>query len=96
VDLGVPGLLLFASLHARCLRRAYGVSTRAARHPALGQLSRLAAGVGIALVAFGVAAWFHPIAYQFYFFAVGGLAVALGQAYRTELARLSGAERYAA
>ena len=29
------------------------------------------------LVAFAVAAMFHPIAYQFYFFCVGGLAVAL-------------------
>ena len=29
---------------------------------------------------------FHPIAYQFYFFCVGGLAVALRQAYRAEVA----------
>jgi hypothetical protein len=31
----------------------------------------------MSLLAFGVAAMFHPIAYQFYFFSVAGLAVAL-------------------
>ena len=30
-------------------------------------------------------AFFHPIAYQFYFFCVAGLAVALKNVYRTEL-----------
>jgi hypothetical protein len=37
----------------------------------------LASGVTVSLVVFGVAAMFHPIAYQFYFFCVAGLAVAL-------------------
>ena len=40
-------------------------------------LALLAAGVQMSLVAFFVAAMFHPIAYQFYFFSIGGLAVAL-------------------
>ena len=37
----------------------------------------LAAGLQVSLAAFFVAAMFHPIAYQFYFFTIGGLAVAL-------------------
>jgi O-antigen ligase len=85
VDLGIPGLLLFAALHIMCVRSARAVERRAVRTPALRHLSYLAAGVQIALVAFFVAAMFHPIAYQFYFFTIAGLAVALKNTCRTEL-----------
>jgi O-antigen ligase len=84
VDLGLPGLLLFAWLHVICFRSARAVERRAAGDPALRQLGYLAAGVQVALVAFGVSALFHPIAYQFYFFSVAGLAVALKTTYRAE------------
>ena len=47
----------------------------------------LAAGVQVSLVAFGVAAFFHPIAYQFYFFMIAGLAVALKSTYLAEKPR---------
>ena len=40
----------------------------------------------MALVGFFVAALFHPIAYQFYFFSVAGLAVALKNTCRAEIA----------
>ena len=36
------------------------------------------------MLGFAVAAFFHPIAYQFYFFAIAGLAVALKHADLTE------------
>jgi hypothetical protein len=39
--------------------------------------------VQVSLVAFAVAAMFHPIAYQFYFFSVAGLAVGLRNASRS-------------
>jgi probable O-glycosylation ligase (exosortase A-associated) len=81
VDLGLPGLILFTWLYLSCLRSASRVERRAARDPALGELVNLAAGVEISLIAFGVASFFHPIAYQFYFFSVAGLAVALQRAY---------------
>lgn len=87
VDLGLPGLLLFAWLHLMCFRSARAVEVRASRDPALRQLGYLAAGVQVALVAFGVAALFHPIAYQFYFFSIAGLAVALKTTCRAEWAR---------
>ncbi|OFW15156.1 MAG: hypothetical protein A3F70_01545 [Acidobacteria bacterium RIFCSPLOWO2_12_FULL_67_14] len=77
VDLGLPGMLLFIWLHVVCVRGAHQAERRAARDPALRDLVPLAAGVKVALVAFAVAAMFHPIAYHFYFFSVGGLAVAL-------------------
>jgi hypothetical protein len=40
----------------------------------------------VSLVTFFVAAMFHPIAYQFYFFTIAGLAIALRNAARTSLA----------
>ena len=85
VDLGIPGLLLFAALHIMCFRSARAVERRAARTPALRHLGYLAAGVQIALAAFFVAAMFHPIAYQFYFFTIAGLAVALKNTCRSEM-----------
>jgi O-antigen ligase len=92
VDLGLPGLLLFLWLYLICFRSARAVERRSAGDPALGDLSLLAAGVQIALVAFGVAAFFHPIAYQFYFFSIGGMAVALKRAYVNEREAVTAAE----
>ena len=67
-----------------CFRSAREVEKRASGNPEMRQLGYLAAGVQVALVAFGVAALFHPIAYQFYFFSVAGLAVALKTTWRAE------------
>jgi hypothetical protein len=85
VDLGVPGVLLFIGLLVASFRSARRVELHAARAPGLGDLSIMASGVRIALVAFVVGAFFHPIAYQFYFFCVAGLAVALTRVCRSEL-----------
>jgi probable O-glycosylation ligase (exosortase A-associated) len=77
VDLGLPGLLLFAWLHIRCFRSARRVEHRSASDEAVRPLGPLAAGIQVSLAAFFVAAMFHPIAYQFYFFTIAGLAVGL-------------------
>jgi probable O-glycosylation ligase (exosortase A-associated) len=77
VDLGLPGLLLFAWLHIRCFRTARRLERLARHDEALRPLGALAAGIQVSLVTFFVAAMFHPIAYQFYFFTIAGLAVAL-------------------
>jgi len=87
VDLGIPGLLLFVWLHMTCLRITRTVESRAGRDPSATTLTHLASGIQVSLVAFFVAAMFHPVAYQFYFFTIGGLAVALRHAYRAEVAR---------
>jgi O-antigen ligase len=84
VDLGLPGILLFLWLLGASFSSARRVERYTLRKPALWDLSVFAVGVQIALVAFAVAACFHPIAYQFYFFCVAGLAVALKNACRTE------------
>jgi len=86
VDLGIPGLLLFAWLHVRCFRTARAVEQRAGGSPTHHDLALLAVGVQVSLVAFAVAAMFHPIAYQFYFFTIAGLAVALGTTCHAEVA----------
>ena len=85
VDLGLPGILLFLWLLAASFRSARSVEIWSSRHQALGDLTIMASGVQVALMAFVVAACFHPIAYQFYFFCVAGLSVALKNVYRTEV-----------
>jgi len=82
VDLGLPGIALFLWLLITSFRSARAVERRTARQPALQDLTIFASGVQIALAAFAVAAFFHPIAYQFYFFCVAGLAVAVKNACR--------------
>ena len=74
VDLGLPGLALLSALLVMCFASGRpGRAPRGARSGAA-RSGALAAGVQISLVAFAVAAMFHPIAYQFYFFCVAGLA----------------------
>jgi hypothetical protein len=71
VDLGMPGLVLFVLLLRSCWR-----SVSAARRTASPETAQLAEGIEISLLAFSVAAFFHPAAYEFYFYFVAGLAVA--------------------
>jgi putative inorganic carbon (hco3(-)) transporter len=77
VELGVPGLGLFLALLIGAWRSAHGAGRAAERagDPALGHL---AAGIGVALIAFAVSGFFHPVAYHFYFYLVAGLAAAAG------------------
>ena len=77
VDLGLPGLVLFLALFVSLFRTA-GRVRRAGRQLKGGRDAAVAAGgVQVALVAFAVAAFFHPVAYQFYFFLAAGLALAV-------------------
>jgi O-antigen ligase len=85
VDLGIPGLLLFLWLFIAVFRAARRVRRRAAQDLALFEVGAMAEGVQIALVTFAVAAIFHPVAYQFYFFCVAGLALAVKNALRDDL-----------
>lgn len=84
VDLGLPGLFLFIALLIAALRSTQLVARYARTRPEFEDLGTFAVGIQIALAAFVVAACFHPIAYQFYFFCVAGLAVALKNACRAE------------
>lgn len=86
VDLGVPGLLLFLTLFGMSFNGARKIEGLTKRSAGLQELRLLAQGVQVSLVGFAVAAFFHPSAYQFYFFSMAGMAVALKHAYENETA----------
>jgi O-antigen ligase len=88
VDLGIPGAALFIALLAASFQNARRVRRHATRE-GWDDLALLAQSVSISLAAFSVAAFFHPIAYQFYFFCLAGLAVALVNVDRTRSAYAS-------
>jgi O-antigen ligase len=75
-DLGIPGLVLFLCLGASCLGAARSAMRAFASRPEQRGLFLLSEGILVSLIAFAVAAIFHPVGYQFYFFYLGGLAVA--------------------
>jgi hypothetical protein len=74
-DLGLPGLVLFLALLALCLRATLEVQRSTAGDPGRRDLFLLAEGLQISLVAFAMAALFHPVAYHFYFYYIAGLAL---------------------
>ena len=86
VELGLPGLLLFLLLFRDCLR-ATGIVLRTGWN-ANGEnlLFHIAEGARVSLVAFAVEAFFHPVAYNFYFYFFAGLALAIAAVH----ARLAG------
>jgi probable O-glycosylation ligase (exosortase A-associated) len=77
VELGLPGLTLFLLLYYYCLRATKTV-TRALSANRSGGLFHIAEGLRVSLIAFAVAAMFHPAAYDFYFYCLAGLAIAAG------------------
>lgn len=84
LDLGFPGLILFLLLLTACIRSAALVRRRSAAVPALRDLFYLSEGIQISLCAFAVSAVFHPVAYEFYFYYMAGLAVAIKGVYESE------------
>jgi probable O-glycosylation ligase (exosortase A-associated) len=76
VDLGLPGLGLFLALFAACLASASTARHRAGRGRDARNAAHLAQATWLSLIAFGVAALFHPVAYNFYFYYLAGLATA--------------------
>lgn len=77
MDLGIPGLVLFLLLLVGCIKCATFVQRRCARLPALRELFYFAEAIEVSLIAFSVAALFHPVAYHFYFYYIAGLAVGI-------------------
>jgi len=76
MDLGIVGLVLFLTLVAVTYRSARKVERlpvdRVGR-----ELVIMAGCVRVSLAGFIVAAFFHPVAYHFFFYYIAGLAVAL-------------------
>jgi len=83
VELGIPGLILFLLLLKGCLRLAREVQLKA-KETGPPALFCLAEAVRISLIAFAVAALYHPIAHQFYFYYFAGLAIAAKTVLQTE------------
>jgi O-Antigen ligase len=77
VDLGLPGLGLFLALLASCLASSRRVAREASGSQGCEELFQGAVATKISLLAFAVAGMFHPVGYQFYFFYLAGLAVAI-------------------
>jgi putative inorganic carbon (HCO3(-)) transporter len=77
VDLGIAGLALFLWLFVSLIRTVSRVRRESLHDPARRSVAVIAASVRGALLAFAVAAFFHPVAYQFYFFCIAGLAIAV-------------------
>jgi probable O-glycosylation ligase (exosortase A-associated) len=99
VELGLPGLALFLLLYVSCLR-ATGTALRALNADRSGGLFHIAEGLRVSLIAFAVAALFHPVAYHFYFYFIAGLAIAAAAicaaeqpAQAVQRARLAGHEK---
>jgi len=76
VDLGLPGLIMFLILFWGVFRAARSSRQRAASVPELRSLFLLTEALEVSLIVFLVAGFFHPVAYHFYFFYIGGLALA--------------------
>jgi len=76
-EIGLPGLLVFVLLVWRLLKGLRHVQTERQGDVRNLELSSLAGACEISLLAFCVAALFHPVAYQFYFYYIAGFAMAL-------------------
>ena len=76
-------LLLFLALFVSLFRTAGRVRRAARRLRSTRDIAMAAGSVQVALVAFAVAAFFHPVAYQFYFFLAAGLALAVQNVLRS-------------
>lgn len=79
VELGFPGLILFLMLLAAAIKAAHLMLLRTKNIPRLYDIFCLAEGLKVSLIAFSVAALFHPVAYHFYFYYIAGLSMALSQ-----------------
>lgn len=77
VELGVPGLVLFALLLVECVKSTARVQRHTAGVPARRRVFCLAEAIQVSLVAFAVAALFHPVAYHLFFYYMAGMAVAV-------------------
>jgi len=76
-DLGLPGLILFLLIFLGSIKSAHLVQRRSATSPQSRELFYLATGIKTSLLSFAISAFFSPVAYQFQFYYIAGLAVAV-------------------
>lgn len=85
VELGLPGLIIYLSLLIAAIRAAQDSGRRLQQNTRHYDLFCIAEGLKVSLIAFSVAALFHPVAYHFYFYYIAGLALAMNQLTRSDL-----------
>lgn len=76
-EIGIAGSVVFILLLWRLLKSLRLSQARIKGNPAAQEVGLLTAACEISLLAFCVAALFHPIAYHFYFYYFAGFALAL-------------------
>ena len=80
VDLGLPGLFLFLTIMSASFRSTAFVCRRTDGVLRFGTLFHLSEGLQGSLCAFVVGGFFSPVAYNFYFYYLAGLATGLRHA----------------
>ena len=73
VELGIVGMIVYILLIRKTMKGLGVLSKTYADR----ELAAMAEAVQLSLIAFCVAAFFHPVAHNFYFYYLGGLAVAI-------------------
>jgi O-antigen ligase len=87
VELGIPGLILFLLLLRVCFKSTASVMRENQPGPDRdNSLFFISQGIRVSLIAFTVEAFFHPVAYHFYFYYIAGLAIALISVHEHEAA----------
>ncbi|HKA33128.1 MAG TPA: O-antigen ligase family protein [Candidatus Binatia bacterium] len=75
VELGFIGLAIFLLFYLASIKSAVSIQRGAAKEGDM-EMSTLGEAIQLSLIAFGVAAMFHPVAYHPYLYYFAGLAVA--------------------
>lgn len=91
-DLGVPGLLVHLLLIWQVFKGVRQPRKELEGLPQGRELLALRNGIQIALLAYVVAAFFHPVPYHFYFYYIAGLAIAfqeMTRPFRVQAQRLT-------
>jgi putative inorganic carbon (HCO3(-)) transporter len=76
-EIGVPGLIFYVLLVAQLLRGLRQIEARFQRDLRHHEIYVLATACEVTLLAYCIAAFFHPVAYNFYFYYIAGFALAL-------------------
>jgi len=82
-ELGLPGLALYLALFTLCLKSTRFVQARA-REANDTRLFYIGEAIQLSLIAFGLSAMFHPVAYHVHFYYLAGLAVAAKNTVRAD------------
>lgn len=90
-ECGIPALIAYLIAMIWCIRSMYRLYQQTTGRPELAEISNLAFCMMLSLVCFSVTAFFSSVAYNLYFPALAGLAVAITRASQQEIRNRTGA-----